>query len=106
MNIIKLCVIAMMIPVITHANVEDKRTTKTADSFCYANDECKDIVSLELDGMYHKGLNERAQVSVGALINRKAKEFGDFCLHTKDKTMCENYKNQLMLKYITGLLDR
>lgn len=108
MKLVKLIVAAGVIiaPVLTFASVEERRTSRAADIVCSSNAECVDIVSIQLDGMYFMGLNERDKVSIGALINRKAKTLSSFCDHTEDKTTCENYKNQLMLKYITGLLDR
>ncbi|CAL1778015.1 valyl tRNA synthetase modifier [Acinetobacter phage vB_AbaM_PhT2-v2] len=108
MKLLKLIVIlgAVFAPIVTSASIEERRTDKAAGMVCSSNAECIDVVSMQLDGMYFMGLNERDKVSIGALINRKAKALSSFCSHAEDKDVCENYKNQLMLKYITGLLDR
>ncbi|AZU98680.1 hypothetical protein ABNavy71_134 [Acinetobacter phage AB-Navy71] len=108
MKLLKLIVIlgAVFAPIVTSASIEERRTDKAAGMVCSSNAECIDVVSMQLDGMYFMGLNERDKVSIGALINRKAKELASFCSHAEDRVVCENYKNQLMLKYITGLLDR
>lgn len=87
-------------------NTSEKRTSKAAETVCSKDRECTDLVSIQLDGMYYLGLNERDPVSIGALINRKAKTLQTFCEHAEDRRICETYRNQLMLKYITGLLDR
>lgn len=87
-------------------NVEYNQSTKTAGIFCSTNKECIDVVALELDAMYYQGLNETKQHTMGTLINRKDRLMSDYCNHYKDKESCENYKNQLMLKYMTGLLER
>lgn len=92
-----------------NANLETERkdSSKTAHQFCLSNEDCIDVVSMELDSLYHQGLNEPRNTSIGTLINRKEKFFVDYCRHSKNKDkLCETYKNQLMLKYITGLLDR
>lgn len=96
----------LLAPILSTASIEEKRTDKAAEFVCSTNKECQDIVSMQLDGMYYRGLNENDPASVGTLINRKAKQLKDFCLHSADQKICENYKNQLMLKYVTGLLDR
>lgn len=98
---------ALLAPIAASAdNTSEKRTSKAADMVCSKDKECTDLVSIQLDGMYYLGLNERDPVSIGALINRKAKTLQTFCEHAEDRRVCENYRNQLMLKYITGLLDR
>lgn len=81
-------------------------TDKAANKFCLNDKECIDVVSLELDSLYNQGLNEDKPTTVGTLINRKAKTLADYCTHSKNKRLCEVYKNQLMLRYMTGLLDR
>lgn len=111
MKLIKIATISMMlmIPIYGFAGIsktEDVRTTKAANQFCSTNEECVDVVSMELDGMYWQGLNERDPVSIGTLINRKDRSLKSLCEHMSDKKICETYKNQLMLKYMTGLLDR
>ncbi|QGT53898.1 valyl tRNA synthetase modifier [Acinetobacter phage vB_AbaM_Konradin] len=109
MKLLKLIVItgALVAPILTNASVEDRRTSKAASLVCSSNAECIDIVSMQLDGMYFMGLNERdRRASIGTLINRKSRSLDSLCEHAEDKAMCENYKNQLMLKYIIGLLDR
>ncbi|EQA7786726.1 hypothetical protein ACX818_001320 [Acinetobacter baumannii] len=108
MKLLKLIVIlgALVAPMVASASTEDKRTSKAAGQVCSTNAECIDLVSIQLDGMYFMGLNERDKASIGTLINRKAKTLSSFCDHAEEKKICENYKNQLMLKYITGLLDR
>lgn len=88
------------------SSVEDLRTTKAAEFVCKTDKECVDLVSLQLDGLYFEGLNERDPASIGTLINRKARDLRSFCDHAPDKRVCETYKNKLMLKYMTGLLDR
>lgn len=80
--------------------------TKTAQWFCTNDKECIDIVSLELDSMYQQGLNEKDQATVGTLINRKARTLNNYCTHAPDKKVCEAFKSQLMLKYMSGLLER
>ena len=87
-------------------NVEYTQSNKTANIFCFADKECIDVVAMELDAMYYQGLNETKQFTVGTLINRKSRSLKDYCTHAKDKAGCESYKNQLMLKYMTGLLNR
>ncbi|ADG60037.1 valyl tRNA synthetase modifier [Acinetobacter phage Acj9] len=87
-------------------SIEDLRTTQAAEFVCLTDKECVDLVSLQLDGMYYEGLNERDPASIGTLINRKARSLRTFCHHAPDKRLCETYKNKLMLKYMTGLLDR
>ena len=79
---------------------------KTAINFCDANKECIDIIAMELDGMYRQGLNESKHSTDGVLINRKARALNSYCMYAKNKDLCEQYKNQLMLQYITGLLNR
>lgn len=87
-------------------NVEYNQSNKTASIFCSNNEECIDVVAMELDAMYYQGVNETNQHTMGTLINRKDRSLADYCNHAKDKKSCETYKNQLMLKYMTGLLDR
>ena len=79
---------------------------KTVNKFCLSDKECIDIVSLELDSLYNQGLNEISSPTVGTLINRKAKSLSDYCTHSDNRRLCESYKNQLMLRYMSGLLDR
>ena len=85
---------------------EYKDSTKTAIVFCSKDKQCVDVVSMELDGMYYQGLNETQKTTIGTLINRKDRELADYCYKAKDKNKCETYRNQLMLKYMTGLLER
>ena len=100
----------IMASALSNANIdiENKQSSKTANQFCSQNDECVDVVAMELDALYYQGLNEPRNTSIGTLINRKEKYYIDYCKHSKEKLKysCESYKNQLMLKYITGLLDR
>ena len=99
--------IALITPVAYAANsVESNRTDRVASHFCDTKKECVDIISMELESMYYKGHNERDKVSIGTLINRKTREYAGYCTHHVDKELCENYKNQLLLKYISGLLNR
>lgn len=108
MTSLKIAVIlgALIAPIVSIASTEEVRSAKTAEFVCYTNKDCVKLVSLQLDSMYNEGLNERDPVTLGTLINRKSKNLSHFCEGSKDKAVCENYKNQLMLKYITGLLDR
>ena len=108
MTALKLVVIlgALIAPILATASTEEKRTDKAAEFVCSTNRECVDLVSMQLDGMYYMGLNETDNVSIGTFINRKSKTLMTFCRHAPDKKVCETYKNQLMLKYMTGLLDR
>lgn len=108
MTTLKIVVIlgVMFAPILSTASIEEKRTDKTAEFVCSTDKECVDIVSMQLDGMYYTGLNETDPATIGTLINRKAKTLKNFCQHSEDKRVCETYKNQLMLKYMTGLLDR
>lgn len=104
-----LIIIAAVCALIAHpvyASTAENRTSKAAEVVCSKDKECTDLVSIQLDGMYFLGLNERDPASIGTLINRKAKTLQTFCEHAEDRRVCENYRNQLMLKYITGLLDR
>ncbi|AHE63451.1 valyl tRNA synthetase modifier [Acinetobacter phage ZZ1] len=93
-------------PVYAQNTASDKQTSKAASMVCSIDKECSDLVSIQLDGMYYLGLNERDPASIGTLINRKAKTLQTFCEHAEDRKICDTYRNQLMLKYITGLLDR
>lgn len=108
MTSIKLIVIlgALVAPILSVASTEEVRSAKTAEFVCYTNKDCVKFVSMQLDSMYYEGLNEREPVTLGTFINRKSKQLASFCDSSQDKKVCENYKNQLMLKYITGLLDR
>lgn len=102
-----LCSLAMIsCSFVYAAQSSEKEITKTANLFCNKNKECVDVISMELDGMYYQGLNEKKDVTVGTLINRKARSLNSYCEYSKDVKLCESYKNQLMLRYITGLLDR
>ena len=112
MNILKMIFVAgiLAVPIATNANigVEYKQSSKTANQFCLKNKECVDVVAMELDALYYQGLNEPRSTTIGTLINRKDRSLLDYCQHTgaSIKDSCEEYKNQLMLKYIMGLLDR
>lgn len=97
---------ALYAPIVANASIEEKRTDDAAQFVCSTDKECVDFVSIQLDGMYYQGLNERDKASIGTIINRKARTLREFCDHAQDKRVCESYKNKLMLKYITGLLDR
>lgn len=105
LNLLCLSVV-MLVPSFVYAAQSETEVTKTAKLFCDANKECVDVVSMELDGMYYQGLNEKKEVTIGTLINRKARSLNSYCEYSKDPKLCESYKNQLMLRYITGLLDR
>lgn len=104
--IISILILSMSLATNADLLTEQKHSSKTAQHFCFKNTDCVDIVSMELDSLYHQGLNEPKSTNIGTLINRKEKSFADYCRHAKDKNICETYKNQLMLKYMTGLLDR
>lgn len=93
---------------IAKENDEHRQSNKTAGLFCSTNEDCIDVVAMELDALYFQGLNESHQTTMGTLINRKDRSLKDYCAHTKDKAkdMCELYKNQLMIKYMSGLLNR
>lgn len=90
------------------ANMNDEyiQSNKTAGLYCSSNKECIDVVAMELDAMYYQGLNETKQHTVGTLINRKDRSLRDYCKHADKVEQCETYKNQLMLKYMSGLLNR
>lgn len=98
-------VLALCIPVLgiakDHPDIE-----KTAKQFCTSNVECVDLITMELEGFYHQGLNEGHDVTIGTHINRKARSLISYCEYSRDKKTCETYKAQLMLKYMNGLLDR
>lgn len=100
------CCIITSFSVNAYSAAADNQTSKAANMVCSIDKECSDLVSIQLDGMYYLGLNERDPASIGTLINRKAKSLQTFCEHAEDRKICETYRNQLMLKYITGLLDR
>lgn len=108
----KLCLITLgilMISSMTFAidiTPEYKDSTKTANVFCLKDKNCVDVVSMELDGMYYQGLNETQKTTIGTLINRKDREMADYCYKANNKDQCESYRNQLMIKYMTGLLER
>lgn len=109
MNIFKLALVAtIMLPcgVIADSKVEYNHSESTARQYCLSDKECFDIVSMELDSYYRQGINESGSTSIGTHINRKDKKLADYCKHADNKKSCIDYKNQLMLKYITGLLDR
>ncbi len=109
MKFIKLIVVmgALIAPMLSiAASTTETRTNKTASNVCLNNAECADLVSIQLTGMYYSGLNEPNSVTIGTYINRKSKELHNFCDKASDKKVCESYKNQLMIQYITGLLDR
>lgn len=107
----KLIALALMVAIIPIANAkkengEYNQSNITAGVFCLNDKECIDVVAMELDAMYYQGLNESKQNTMGTLINRKHRSLADYCNHSKNEENCEIYKNQLMLKYMTGLLDR
>lgn len=98
--------ILIMAAISTIAVASPPSTEKAANKFCLSDKECIDVVSLELDSLYNQGLNESTPTTVGTLINRKSKSFSTYCDHSPNAKLCEAYKNQLMLRYMAGLLDR
>lgn len=87
------------------AQNNDPDVVKIHDKLCGANESCKDIVAINLNGAYYEGLNEKQDVTIGTLINRKSKSLVNLC-DGLDISVCKEYKDQLMLRYIKGLLSR
>lgn len=104
--ILAVCTAISMQAFAVDVNPEYKDSTKTANVYCSKDKKCVDVVSMELDGMYYQGLNETKKTTIGTLINRKDREYADYCYKATDKEQCESYRNQLMIKYMTGLLER
>lgn len=89
----------------TSAHASDVEVQKATDKLCQQNEACKDIVDMNLKGAYYEGLNERQNVTIGTLINRKSKSLLPLC-DGFDSVVCKEYKDQIMLRYINGLLSR
>lgn len=83
----------------------DIEVQKASDRLCQQNEACKDIVDMNLKGAYYEGLNEKQNVTIGTLINRKSKSLLPLC-DGFDSSLCKEYKDQIMLRYINGLLSR
>lgn len=75
---------------------------KTAKLFCGSNNECIDVVALELDSSYRDG-----QAAVNkwrkAAVKRKEKQLVDFCDKAPNITICEAYRENIMKQYINGM---
>ncbi|ANA49460.1 valyl tRNA synthetase modifier [Salmonella phage vB_SnwM_CGG4-1] len=93
----------------TGANASEgimEESLKIAKSFCSANVECIDILSLQLDGAYEDGVRASKNKSEwNVLINRKTKQLNNLCDKAPSASMCLDYRNRLLEQYMRGLTD-
>lgn len=86
-----------------HAN---DNSIETAQRFCAKNQECIDILSMELDSSYQAGLKEGHKNTVNKLISSRRNKLSLFCEGSPVKDMCIAYKDLLLENYIKGLSER
>lgn len=89
-----------------HANETDN-SIQIAKRFCIANQECIDILALELDSSYQAGLRDGGKGSnTQDLITVKRKKLSSFCKGAPTGDMCTAYRDTLLNNYIKGLSER
>lgn len=88
-----------------HANEQDE-SIKIAKHFCSANQECIDILSLELDSSYEAGLRDGKKGNAGKLITARREKLSSFCIGAPVGDMCIAYRDTLLNNYIKGLSKR
>lgn len=77
---------------------------KSAKMFCGSNNECIDIIALELDSSYRAGLEAKIKGTRWDLaVNRRAKQLTDLCDKAPNEDLCFNYRNLLLQKFVIGL---
>ncbi|ASD52047.1 valyl tRNA synthetase modifier [Pseudomonas phage PspYZU05] len=85
-----------------HSLFPNPTTTDIAQKYCTGKTECVDIVSLELDEFYDKGYNDSKTYNWGAAMLRVTAELNSLCATSPDKLLCESYRNELTIQYLTG----
>lgn len=76
---------------------------KSAKLFCGSNNECIDIIALELDGSYRAGIEAKKKGTRWDLaVNRKAKQLTGLCDKAPNEELCFNYRNLLLQKFTLG----
>ncbi|AJD81927.1 hypothetical protein YenMTG1_117 [Yersinia phage vB_YenM_TG1] len=79
-----------------------KESIKTAKLFCGSNNECVDVIALELDSAYRDGQTAINKWRTDA-IKRKEKQLETFCDKAPNLTMCVSYRENIMKQFISGL---
>lgn len=77
---------------------------RIAKTFCLANTECADVIALELDDAYRKGIKDQeSKRPWNVLVNRQTKELKTLCDNAPKAELCFAYRNSLIERYMAGL---
>ena len=103
----KKLLLCALIPFMVSANYYDE-STQIAKRFCKDNEECNNIISLELDSAYYSGKEDmkRKNANPANLIKNKKKKLSQLCDKAPNEEMCLAYRESLMTLYMKGLFNQ
>ncbi len=86
---------------------ETDDSIKLAKMFCFSNQECVDIVALELDSSYQAGLRDgKKKNDTKKLITARRNKLSSFCKGAPSEDLCIAYRDSLLNNYIKGLSEK
>ena len=99
-------VLVLALPIYVSASddavmAENLRIAKT---FCLKNTECADVIALELDDSFRKGVNDQdSKRPWNVLVNKQTKTLATLCEKAPKGDLCERYRTKLIERYMAGL---
>lgn len=77
---------------------------RIAKTFCLKNIECADVIALELDDSYRKGIKDQeSKRPWNVLVNRQSKVLASLCENAPKGDLCDKYRVKLIERYMAGL---
>jgi sensor histidine kinase YesM len=91
----------LFVPFLSFANPMND-AINTAKHFCKDDQECINVLAVELDTSYYEGTLDVNKDKLSALENKMG-TLKDLCESAPDLNVCESYKIALMERYIAGI---
>lgn len=91
----------LFVPFLCFANPMDD-AINTAKHFCKDDQECINVLAVELDTSYYEGTQDADKDKLSALKDKMG-TLKDLCESAPDLNVCESYKVALMERYIAGI---
>ena len=103
----KIAFLFLMLITFSSFAATDENVMKIANNICSKDNECVNIIALELDKSYYDGINAKQKAeTLQASITKKENSLSNLCVKAPDRNLCDYYKHELINEFYLGYTEK